>query len=42
MPLVRALRLARWYVADHQEAQPNEETAGHLALIDAALAEFGA
>ena len=42
MPLVQALQLARWYVADHQDAQPNEETAGHLFLIDAALAEFGA
>lgn len=35
--LVRALMIARWYVQDHHEAQPNEETAGHLRVIDKAL-----
>lgn len=37
LALINALKIARWYVADHQEAQPNEEAAGHLKLIDAAL-----
>lgn len=36
--LKAALERARWYVADHQDAQPNEESAADLAAIDQALA----
>lgn len=31
------LRRARWYVNDHQEAQPNDEARDDLAAIDALL-----
>lgn len=35
--LREALEKARWYVNDHMEAQPNDETKADLAAIDAAL-----
>lgn len=37
--LLEALKGARWYVADHQEAQPNDETNSLLGQIDALLAK---
>jgi len=37
-----ALKTARWYVNDHQEAQPNDETRDALSEIDALLEAQGA
>ena len=36
-PVSELLREARWYVNDHQESQPNDETKDLLARIDGAL-----
>lgn len=36
-----ALKRARWYLVDHQEAQPNEQTVADLRGLDAALAALG-
>jgi hypothetical protein len=37
--LLEALKKAREYVADHWDAQPNQETGSDLTMIDAAIAK---
>lgn len=39
--LHRALIKSRWYVADHQDAQPNDESLADLMMVDQALALIG-
>jgi|GEM_PF-4689842 len=34
---IEALEAARWYVVDHQESQPNDETRSLLTVIDEVL-----